>query len=223
MLIAAFSEEGVALRRAHPYDAKLKHGFIYGQRMGMDVFEHIHPDAPLVVAEAVWQYSSHLLAGLESHRGPILTVANWSGQWPGLVGMLNLNGCLRKAGREIQHAVEQGLQGRILPKRGLRQWIKEKTVTHDTSHVHEFDAGRVAKPERELGVALAPELRSRKALLGVFDEGCMGMFNAIVEDSLMNPAGIYKERLSQSALFAAMREVSAEEAGSTRVARCEGA
>src|ERR1035437_2216544 len=30
--------------------------------------------------------------------GPILTVANWSGQWPGLVGMLNLNGCLRKFG-----------------------------------------------------------------------------------------------------------------------------
>jgi len=53
--------------------------------MGMNVFEHIHPDAPIVVAEAVWQYSAHLLAGLESHRGPILTVANWSGQWPGLV------------------------------------------------------------------------------------------------------------------------------------------
>jgi hypothetical protein len=64
----------------------------------MDVFAHIHPDAPLVVAEAVWQYSGHLWAGLLSHRGPILTVANWSGQWPGLVGMLNLNACLRKAG-----------------------------------------------------------------------------------------------------------------------------
>src|SRR6202451_2224670 len=101
MLTAAFRAEGVTLRRAHPYDAKLKHGFIHGQRMGMKVFEHIHPDAPLVVAEAVWQYSSHLLAGLQSHRGPILTVANWSGQWPGLVGMLNLNGRLREAGVQV--------------------------------------------------------------------------------------------------------------------------
>ena len=42
--------------------------------------------APLIVAEAVWQYSHHVLAGLTTHRGPILTVANWSGQWPGLVG-----------------------------------------------------------------------------------------------------------------------------------------
>ena len=29
----------------------------------------------------------------------------------------------------------------------------------------------------------------------------MGMMNAIIEDSLLNPAGIYKERLSQSALL----------------------
>ena len=62
------------------------------------MFAGIDPDAPLIVAEAVWQYSHHVLAGLISHRGPILTVANWSGTWPGLVGMLNLNGSLTKAG-----------------------------------------------------------------------------------------------------------------------------
>ena len=97
-LTAAFAAEGITLRRAHAYDPELGHGFIYNQRMGMDVFAGIHPDAPLVVAESVWQYSNHLLPGLEHHRGPILTVANWSGEWPGLVGMLNLNGCLCKAG-----------------------------------------------------------------------------------------------------------------------------
>ena len=64
----------------------------------MDVFRGIDRDAPLIVAEAVWQYSHHVLHGLISHRGPILTVANWSGTWPGLVGMLNLNGSLTKAG-----------------------------------------------------------------------------------------------------------------------------
>src|SRR5579863_4550046 len=56
-LMAAFKAEGFDLRRAHSYDPQLGHGFIYNQRMGMDVFTHIHPDAPLVVAEAVWQYS----------------------------------------------------------------------------------------------------------------------------------------------------------------------
>jgi len=215
LLTAAFRAEGIALKRAHPYDAQRKHGFIRGQRMGMDVFEHIHPEAPLVVAEAVWQYSSHLLAGLVSHRGPILTVANWSGQWPGLVGMLNLNGCLRKAGVEFSTLWSKDFKDDFAI-RGIRQWIKEKTITHDLSHVHPFVRRKAKKAERELGAALAAVLGAKKALLGVFDEGCMGMFNAIVEDALVNPSGIYKERLSQSALYAAMRDVTCEEAAKVR-------
>ena len=50
----------------------------------MDVFMKIHPEAKLVFATAAWQYSHHVLPGLRSHKGPILTAANWSGQWPGL-------------------------------------------------------------------------------------------------------------------------------------------
>ena len=215
MLTAAFLEEGVKLRRAHPYDAAQKHGFIHSQRMGMQVFEHIHPDAPIVVAEAVWQYSAHVLAGLLSHRGPILTVANWSGQWPGLVGMLNLNGCLRKSGVPFTTLWSKDFTDPLF-KRGLREWIKNKSFAHDTSHVHAFNPSKVGGTERLLGIALAKELRSKKALLGVFDEGCMGMANAIIEDGFMNPAGIYKERLSQSGLYAAMREVTAGEAQKIR-------
>ena len=215
MLTDAFRAEGITLKRAHAYDANLRHGFIHGQRMGMKVFEHIHPEAPLVVAEAVWQYSSHLLAGLSSHRGPILTAANWSGQWPGLVGMLNLNGCLRKAGVKFSTLWSKDFKDEFA-RNGVSQWIKEKTITHDLSHVRPFTRRQARKAERELGIALAAELRSKKALLGVFDEGCMGMFNAIVEDALMNPTGIYKERLSQSALFAAMRQVTDGEAGKVR-------
>jgi len=215
MLTDAFLEEGITLRRAHSVDPVLHHGFIHSQRMGMQVFEHIHPDAPLVVAEAVWQYSSHLLAGLLSHRGPILTVANWSGQWPGLVGMLNLNGCLRKAGVPFTTLWSKDFQDPLF-KQGLREWIRNKSFTHDTSHVHPFDSSRTGEAERALGQALAAELKSKKALLAIFDEGCMGMANAIIEDALMNPCGIYKERLSQSGLYAAMREVTAAEAQKVR-------
>src|ERR1700722_20889897 len=90
--MGAGRDEGGEVRRG---DAD---GFIASQKQGMEVFRTINPEASLIVAEAVWQYSHHVLAGLYTHRGPILTVANWSGQWPGLVGMLNLNGSLTKAG-----------------------------------------------------------------------------------------------------------------------------
>src|ERR1700722_20765596 len=98
ILTAAFAQKGYKLVRAHAYDEKLKHGFISSQRQGMDVFMRIHPGARLVFATAALQYSHHVLPGLRSHQGPIFTVANCSGQWPGLVGMLNLNGSLWKAG-----------------------------------------------------------------------------------------------------------------------------
>lgn len=214
-LSKVFAAEGVKLLRAHPYDTSLEHGFIYNQRMGMDVFENIDRDAPLVVAEAVWQYSHNVLAGLQSHRGPILTVANWSGQWPGLVGMLNLNGCLHKSGVSFSTLWSTDFNDEFF-RRGIRQWIQEKKVEHDASHVRDFDPEAIARPEVELGRALARQLQSRKAILGVFDEGCMGMYNAIIEDSLLNPTGVYKERLSQSALVAAMREVPETDAAKVR-------
>jgi hypothetical protein len=70
--------------------------------------------------------------------------------------------------------------------------------------------------ERELGELLAANLKSRRAILGVFDEGCMGMYNAIIEDTVLHPTGIYKERLSQSALVAAMQVVPDAEAQAVR-------
>ena len=35
----------------------------------MEVFRDIPPDAPLIVAEAVWQYSHHVLHGLDHASG----------------------------------------------------------------------------------------------------------------------------------------------------------
>jgi hypothetical protein len=214
-LTAAFAEEGFTVRRAHPYNPVEKHGFISSQRMGMDVFQKIHPDARLIVAEAVWQYSHHVLAGLRSHRGPILTVANWSGQWPGLVGMLNLNACLTKAGVPYSTIWSEDFTDDFF-KRGIRQWLKEGRITHDTSHVRSVEIASLPAAEAELGRALARQLRHEKAILGIFDEGCMGMYNAIIDDELLNPMGIYKERLSQSALVAAMRKVTNAEAQAVR-------
>ena len=77
-IIAAIKREGWKVRRGHTYDSKKRHGFIDSQKAGMEVFKNIHPDAPLIVADAVWQYSHHVLHGLISHRGLFLTIANWS-------------------------------------------------------------------------------------------------------------------------------------------------
>ena len=210
-----FVAEGWTVKRAHPYDGVLKHGFIWNQRMGMDVFKTIPPQAPLIVAVAVWQYSYHVLAGLRDHRGPILTMANWSGQWPGLVGMLNLNGSLTKMGIKYSTIWSEDFKDDFFLN-GIRQWLQEGTISHDARHVRDLDLTQLPKAESQLGVALAQQLKNDKAILGIFDEGCMGMYNAIIDDELLNPCGVYKERFSQSALVAEMRLVSDIEASNAR-------
>jgi len=210
-LTAAFGQQGIKLVRAHAYDENLKHGFISSQRTGMDVFMKIHLQARLVFATAAWQYSHHVLPGLRSHQGPILTVANWSGQWPGLVGLLNLNGSLIKAGRQFSSIWSKDFTDDYFVA-ALKEWLTNGKITHDLSHVKPLDRAKLPAEAAQLGVELAAELKHRKAIMGIFDEGCMGMYNAIIDDELLNPAGIYKERLSQSALVAKMRTVSQAEA-----------
>ncbi|MET8908935.1 fucose isomerase [Micromonospora sp. NPDC004551] len=213
-LAAAVNALGWKVERGHGFDPDKGHGFIDSQRAGIEVFKRIPADAPLIVVEAVWQYSHHVLAGLRSHQGPILIVANWSGEFPGLVGLLNLTASLTKA--DVRHSA---LWSRDFTDDwavdGLRTWLETGELRHDTGHVRDLPA-LPDDAEVELGRALAAQLSREKAIIGVFDEGCMGMYNAIFDDELINPLGIYKERLSQSALVAEMARVPDEEAHAVR-------
>jgi hypothetical protein len=211
---AAVSALGWRVRRGHPVDPEKGHGFIDSQRAGIEVFKNLPPEAPLIVVEGVWQYSHHVLAGLRSHRGPILVVANWSGAFPGLVGLLNLAGSLTKAGRPYSVLWSEDFTDEWAVQ-GLKTWLETGTLTHDTSHVRDLPA-LPSGAEVELGTALARQLVTEKAIAGVFDEGCMGMYNGIFDDELINPLGIYKERLSQSALLAEMARVGDDEAQAVR-------
>jgi len=211
MLTAAALKLGASVVRAHPYKPKLKHGFIGSQKEGMEIFAEIDPTAPLIVAEAVWQYSHHVLHGLISHRGPILTVANWSGTWPGLVGMLNLNGSLTKAGVRYSTLWSEDFSDPYFLD-GLAAWLKTGSCAHAMGHVQPFAPGAVPAKARTTAKKIAADLLRRKAIMGIFDEGCMGMYNAIIPDELLFSTGVYKERLSQSALYYGATQVSDAEA-----------
>lgn len=216
---ASVSETVAALGRrvvrAHAFDPAKGHGFVDSQRMGLTVFHDIPPEAPLLVVEAVWQYSHHVLAGLRSHLGPILLVANWDGTYPGLVGMLNLGASLTKARVEYSSLWSADFTD-AWALDGLRTWLETGRLQHRTDHVHPLPALDGAIAEVGLGRELAATLLRDKAIVGTFDEGCMGMYNAIIDDELLNPIGVYKERLSQSALYAEMLSVPDAEAAAAK-------
>ncbi len=210
------ADAGYEVVRAHAYKPAEGHGFIASQKEGMAVFRHVDRQAKLIVAEAVWQYSHHVLSGLIAHEGPLLTVANWSGTWPGLVGMLNLNGSLTKAGRKYSTLWSEDFTDKPFV-RHLKQWLEKGTLKHKTDHVARLRDISLPAKERRLGKALAKTVYAReRAIMGVFDEGCMGMFNAIIPDDLLHATGVFKERLSQSALYHETLRVADDEARAVR-------
>ncbi len=115
-LTAAIEKEGFKVQRAHPFDKAKGHGFIDSQKYGMEIFSKIPADAPLIVAEAVWQYSHHVLAGLTTHRGPILT----PGQLERYVARPRRHAqsqrLAHQGARELQHALERRLHRRLFPQ-----------------------------------------------------------------------------------------------------------
>jgi hypothetical protein len=125
--------------------------------------------------------------------------------------MLNLNGSMTKAGIHYSTLWSETFKD---PKFrvGLREWLATGAVTHDQGHIRDLDSLTLPAAEERFGRQFAREFRLRKAIMGVFDEGCMGMFNAILPDELLHPTGVFKERLSQSTLYAEMLRVGDSEA-----------
>src|SRR6185369_16558756 len=93
---------------------------------------------------------------------------------------------------------------------------KTGLVTHDQSHVRDLKLLRLPLADEALGRRAGREVKRQKAIMGVFDEGCMGMFNAIIPDELLHPRGVYKERMSQSALYYETTQVGDQEANDVR-------
>src|SRR5688572_4349720 len=129
--------------------------------------------------------------------------------------MLNLNGSLTKAGVKYSTLWSEDFARDEQFQKKLGTWLGGRAVRWDTRHARALQDVRLPRGSREaqrLGREFARRFRERRQIMGVFDEGCMGMFNAIIPDDLLHPTGVFKERLSQSSLYYAMTRVPDREA-----------
>jgi hypothetical protein len=129
--------------------------------------------------------------------------------------MLNLNGSLTKAGVRYSTLWSENFTDEYFVSR-LNDWLSTGKCVHDVSHSLPFDTAGCDEPAWAIGEQLAQQLLKDKAIMGVFDEGCMGMFNAIIPDNLLHRVGVFKERLSQSALYYETQQVDDAAAAGVR-------
>jgi len=182
-LSAVFTDLGYNLVRAHPeVDPELGHGFIETQAQGAAILSKIPKDAPLIIAEAVWQYSNHIAYPLWEWKGPILIASNFDGTWPGLVGAAGLEACLTKhkygsdqKGHSFVWSHEE-FQDQITKDR-LKEWLDTGSIKYDLSHIKTFDpdenkdyAGAI-----EFAQKAAENFRAMPRILGIYDPLCRAM------------------------------------------------
>ncbi len=145
-----------------------------------------------------WIYGPHTTEGVVGKDNPLLLASNFSGQWPGLVGLLNTGACLETVGRAFS-----------------RVWTASPDFTADDAFMARLEewctTGRIAYPEGELryqapiGAAasalaaeVAREIRARRVLILMLGDTSMGMINAYFGPRLLAPHGFSEHKIDQA-------------------------
>ncbi|MGD8452887.1 MAG: fucose isomerase [Phycisphaerae bacterium] len=164
-----------------------------------EAIEKLGPvEDPLIGVCVHWFYGPHTTDGVVGKDNPLLLASNFSGTWPGLVGLLNTGACLESVGRSFSRA-----------------WTSADDWTSDAAFMAHLDewctTGRIRYPEDELHytAAITPEarqvaeqvagdIRRRRALALMLGDTSMGMINGYFGHRLLNPIGFTEHKVDQA-------------------------
>src|SRR5262249_62277088 len=74
-------------------------------------------DDPTIGVFVHWTYGPHTCDGVAGKDNPLLLASNFSGTWPGVVGLLNTGACLASLGRGVLRG--WGSAGGLTPRETL--------------------------------------------------------------------------------------------------------
>ncbi|MBX3272469.1 MAG: hypothetical protein KF729_19575 [Sandaracinaceae bacterium] len=167
-----------------------------------EAIEKLGPiDDPMVGVCVHWFYGPHTTDGVVGKDNPLLLASNFSGRWPGLVGLLNTGACLESL--ERPHS---------------RIWTDAPDWTKDDAFMARLDewcsTGAVRWGEEAISYhapvsaeasararAVAAQLRARRALILMLGDTSMGMINGYFGPRLLNRHGFTEHKIDQAWLL----------------------
>ena len=155
-------------------------------------------DDPMIGMCVHWFYGPHTTEGVVGKDNPLLLASNFSGQWPGLVGLLNTGACLESLGRRFSRiwtdaddwTADEAFMAR------LDQWCTNGAITYDDSQLAYDAAVSPAAVGRAKGIAA--EFRDRRALILMLGDTSMGMINGYFGPRLLNRHGFSEHKVDQA-------------------------
>jgi len=165
-------------------------------------------DDPTIGMFVHWVYGPHTTEGVVGKDNPLLLASNFSGQWPGLVGLLNTGACLETVGRA--HS---------------RIWTDHEDMSSDPVFMERLDewctTGRIRYSERalaghapvsadaaSLAADVAREIRARHPLIMMLGDTSMGMINGYFGPRLLSKHGFAEHKIDQAWIIDRGRRIS---------------
>ena len=195
-------DSGARVVRGHPFDAAKGHGFIDGQARGIEIFRTIDPRR--AARRRRGGVAVHEPRPRRTHQAPRPDPHARQLERPvaGTRRPAQPERVAHQGRHPLQHDLERGLHRRVRAQRdrgvARRRAHRPRHVARPPDRSTRTFAARRSRSIVARGADLGAALQHDQAILGVFDEGCMGMYNAIIPDHLLHATGLFKERLSQS-------------------------
>jgi L-fucose isomerase-like protein len=164
-----------------------------------EAIEKLGPvDDPMIGVCVHWFYGPHTTDGVVGKENPLLLASNFSGRWPGLVGLLNTGACLESLGRRFSRAWTDSPDWSSDPvfMERLDEWCTTGQIRYAEDAVAYHAA--VSKPAAALAAKVAAGIRARRALILMLGDTSMGMINGYFGPRLLNKHGFTEHKVDQA-------------------------
>jgi L-fucose isomerase-like protein len=164
-----------------------------------EAIENLGPvDDPMVGVYTHWVYGPQTCDGVVGKSNPLLMASNFSGKWPGLVGLLNTGACLASVGREhsrIWSDADDWCEDQEFLSR-LEQWCGTGQIDYSEDEIStDPDVNGEAK---RFAQQVADDIRKRRILMLMLGDTSMGMINGYFGPRLLTRVGFTEHKVDQA-------------------------
>jgi L-fucose isomerase-like protein len=153
---------------------------------------------PMIGVCVHWCYAPHTTEGVVGKQNPLLLASNFSGQWPGLVGLLNTGASLESLDRPFSRIwtdSKEWTSDDVFMDR-LAQWCETGKITYSEKDLS-YEAP-VSSEASETAHKTAEQIRKRRILILMLGDTSMGMINGYFGARLLHRYGFAEHKIDQA-------------------------
>jgi L-fucose isomerase-like protein len=153
---------------------------------------------PMIGVCVHWLYGPHTTDGVVGRDNPLLLASNFSGRWPGLVGLLNTGACLESLNRPFSRVWTDVADWTKDPEfmDRLEEWCTTGAIRYGEE---ELAYHAPVSPEASaLASEVAREVNARRVLILMLGDTSMGMINGYFGPRLLNRHGFTEHKVDQA-------------------------